>query len=408
MSAKSVTAQRGRRKCGRCNLVRRDASTTCSRIVTVRRTSLVVVALLSGLLLSLNASAFAIFENHPGTRAMGMAGVFTAQADDSSAIWYNPAGPKHYAAIKQDFSVEWGELAARGVANNDSADVAELVHTNATLKFAGLYRNAWHGDANVDDIGFGLAYFSPYELTTFVAAPRNPVDATPFGRMTARYRQVSAAINKNVSQHASLGATLDGVWTAIDCLDFNPCVHHGPYGFGASVGMLYDIAQTQNFSVTLGLTWRSRSALGYDTQTTSGIGTVLANYLPDRPEARAIAISVKRPTRVALLNANISYEQKRWAAASDTALDLANVGVWGAGAEALVALTGGDNVSLRLGAKHGTPENGSDSSFNIWASGIGYGFAHRHAVDGAVERRANGGENKSATTVWSLSYSLQY
>jgi len=403
-----VTVQRGRRKCGRCNLLRRNVSATRCCFVATRRASLVVVASFPGLLLSLNVAAFEIFENHPGTRAMGMAGVFTAQADDSSAIWYNPVGPKHYAAIKQDFSVEWGALAARGIANNDSAEAAELARSDATLKFAGLYRNGWRGDAGVDDVGFGFAYFSPYEFTTFVAAPRNPVDATPFGRITARYRQVSAAINKNVSQHASLGATLDGVWTDIDCLDFSPCVQHGPYGFGASVGMLYDIAKTQNFSVTLGMTWRSRSALGYDTQATSGIGTVLTNYLPDRPEARAIAISVKRPTRVALLNANLSYEQKRWAAASDTALDLANVGVWGAGVEALVALNGGDNVSLRLGAKHGTPTNGDDNSFNIWASGIGYGFAHRHAVDAAVERRVNGGENKSSTTVWSLSYSLQY
>ena len=364
--------------------------------------------LFSGLLSSLNVAASEIFENHPGTRAMGMAGVFTAQADDSSAIWYNPAGPKHYAAIKRDFSVEWGELAARGTANNDRAEAAELARSDATLKFAGLYRNGWRDNAGADDIGFGFAYFSPYELATYVAAPRNLVDSTPFGRMTARYRQVSAAINKNVSQYASLGATLDGVWTDVACLDFNPCVQHGPYGFGASVGMLYDIAQTQDFSVTLGMTWRSRSALGYDTQATSGIATVLANYLPDRPEARAIAISVKRPTRVALLNANISYEQKRWAAASDTTLALANVGVWGAGVEALYALTRGDNFSLRLGAKHGTPANESDSSFNIWSSGLGYGFAHRHAVDAAVERRANGGENKSATTVWSLSYSLQY
>lgn len=372
------------------------------------RTSLVFVVLFSGLLLSLNASAFEIFENHPGTRAMGMAGVFTAQADDSSAIWYNPAGPKHYAAIKQDVSIEWGELAARRIENNERADVAELGRSDATLKFVGVYRNSWRDDTGADDTGLGIAYFAPYELTTYVAAPRNPVDATPFGRITARYRQVSAAVNKNVSQHASLGATLDGVWTDIDCLDFSPCVQHGPYGFGASVGMLYDLAQVQDFTVTLGMMWRSRSALGYDTQTTSGIGTVLANYLPDRPEARTLAISVKKPTRVALLNANLNYEQKRWASASNTTLALANVGVWGAGVEALVALTGGDNVSLRLGAKHGTPANSAGNSFNIWATGLGYGFARRHAIDAAVQRRTSDGENKLATTVWSLSYSLQY
>ena len=56
----------------------------------VLRTAVLAVLGVAAAVAPASAAGFGIFEQ--GTRAMGMAGAFTAQADDPSALWHNAGG----------------------------------------------------------------------------------------------------------------------------------------------------------------------------------------------------------------------------------------------------------------------------------------------------------------------------
>ena len=63
--------------------------------------ALSIVALVTLAAAPLHAAGFSIFEQ--GSKAMGMAGAFTAQADDPSALFYNAGGLAF--VDKQEFSI---------------------------------------------------------------------------------------------------------------------------------------------------------------------------------------------------------------------------------------------------------------------------------------------------------------
>ena len=91
------------------------------------------------------------FFTTPGTRAMGMGGAFVAQATDSSALWYNPAGLGFSKGI--DVTLDYGDVvAAKG--HDDGSISADGYYTSEKeIKY--LAYNMW---------GFGMAYFRPYNF----------------------------------------------------------------------------------------------------------------------------------------------------------------------------------------------------------------------------------------------------
>jgi len=93
--------------------------------------------------------------SYPGTRARGMGGAFTGIADDSSSVWYNPAG---LAKCLPEFAFEWSQAPGRKLiqeATDDPAkkfDAGNLDNSNSNL-FISLSGN-----------GFGIYYYSPYAM----------------------------------------------------------------------------------------------------------------------------------------------------------------------------------------------------------------------------------------------------
>ncbi len=75
-------------------------------------------------------SAYEQYFTYPGTRAMGMAGSFIAQANDSSAVWYNPAGLMQPGAPKFDLTAEYGKVPQRDESGKYGSD--------NSLKFASI------------------------------------------------------------------------------------------------------------------------------------------------------------------------------------------------------------------------------------------------------------------------------
>ncbi len=355
-------------------------------------------------LLFLSSDACAAFEleafqTHPGTRAMGMAGVFVAQADDSSAIWYNPAGAKSDAATKADISVEFANVP--GV-NNEG----EYSRSGAELKFLGGYteeRFAIFGAAN--PVAIGAGYFLPYRTTIYIDALRPAIDnPLPYGYVDVTHRQVSALVAAAPMPGFSWGATLDAMWSEINCRDYDLCVKKsGPTGYGASLGAKYSVAKFSSGDVSIAAAWRSRIALHYAARPATGLGSVIEDYLPGRPASIALGINLRTSMPFAIVNINAQAERIGW---SDTTKDtsIADYEKLGASAEALFPMHNDSTFALRLGVSRAST-SGAASGVRIIAAGFGYSFARHHSIDIAWERRALGAETRESFA--SLSYSIQ-
>lgn len=339
-----------------------------------------------------NAFAFEAYVTNPGTRAMGMAGVFAAQADDSSAIWYNPGGLARANIIKRDFTVEWGGIAAANAQHGFSDAQA--------LKFAGAYAgDVW----DMPTLGAGVAYVVPYELSFDVTQRVSPLSARTYGDITATYRQLSGLLATQLRPDLAVGATLDWVWVGVQC-ERAPCVDYGPVGLGVSLGATYELVRTKDWATTLAAVWHSRAALGYGTEAKSGIGTLLGDYLPDRPQSLHFGAGLQLPTRNAVWNTNVNVEKRWWsrvAGAFAPANDFARIGI---AEEVLIPLSPGRSMAVRLGWAQA--DGGSDRVTTL-ATGLGFNFAEHHAIDFAFEHRAIKSALNDEAQYVSFSYSWQ-
>lgn len=337
---------------------------------------------------------------------MGMAGVFTALADDVSAIWYNPAGPKHYSSIARDMSLEVGALPRVSLLPNEPATAEQRDYrASSSLKFAAAYWNGLPWGEQMRRTGFGLAYLEPYSNTIFVDSPWNAADPAPFGDVELTYRQVSGQMARTVTPSLSLGATLDFVWTDAQCLAFSPCVDHGPAGVGTSAGALFEIVHSERRIVNVGVVWRSKASLDYESIPASGLGSVLESYVPDRPMSVSFGMSAQVPASWAALKANVVVEHTAWDAAAENRLSLTDYTALGISGEAILARDEGVSVALRTGARTAVPREGDAPEVTSLAVGLGYGFSRRHMFDVALESRHSAGQQ---VMLWSVSYSLQY
>lgn len=337
---------------------------------------------------------------------MGMAGVFTALADDVSAIWYNPAGPKHYEGIARDMTLEVGALPQVSLAPNEPVTGEQRdLGARARIKFAAAYWNDLPWSEQTRRTGFGLAYLAPYSNKIFVDSLWNSADPAPFGDVELTYRQVSGQMARTVTPSLSLGATLDFVWTEAECLAFSPCVDHGPAGVGTSVGALFEIVHSERRIVNVGVVWRSKASLDYESIPASGLGSVLESYVPDRPMNVSLGVSAQAPAAWAALKANVVVEHTAWGAAAEDRLSLTDYTALGISGEAILARDEGVSVALRTGARTAMSRTGDGPDVTSLAIGMGYGFSRRHMLDVALESRHSTGQ---PVMLWSVSYSLQY
>lgn len=379
---------------------------TPRRCVSTTRHVLFVLVI-AGMLNVSVVTAFEAIEPVPGTRAMGMAGVFSPLANDSTAIWYNPAGSKHGSGLRQEWSVEFGAYPTQAAPfQNETPARGRFGEKESTVRFLGGYR----AGIKLNDeqaTGIGVAYMRLYDAGTYIDAPRSLIDTTPVGRIESRYHQLSVALNRSIMRRLTLGASIDALWTNISCLDFSPCVDHGPSGFGGSAGILYDVVKKTDHTLTASATWRSRADLSYNTVPKSGVGTVLESYLPDRPRTLSLGAGIQKALRWAHVTGTLVYEARDWSSATSTAVPLLDHAGWGMGAELMMVPAPGRTLAVRMGIRN-MQADGIDEDVRIKAAGVGYGFTSRHAIDAAVERRDSSGLLSKENTSWSMSYSMQF
>ncbi|MBF0225370.1 MAG: hypothetical protein HQK76_07935 [Desulfobacterales bacterium] len=86
-----------------------------------------------------------VFASYPGTKAMSMAGAFTAVSDDASAVWYNPSG---FADGTSSFICGFSQIS-----HIDEKDGP--LNSEEKRMFVGI-------NASYEEFGVGIFYFVPY------------------------------------------------------------------------------------------------------------------------------------------------------------------------------------------------------------------------------------------------------
>lgn len=356
-------------------------------------------------LFSQNVVAYESMRILPGARASSMAGIFTAQADDSSAIWYNPAGLAHQKTISNDVTVDFGNSIEP---KEGTADNAELASSNNTINYVAAYASdiKWL-QAYIGTSGVGISYYRPYTLRTTVEEPRGLIDTRPYGDVDLRYHQISYLISTLLPNSISFGVTVDQFWSTVRCVSDVNCSSGTASGLGASAGLLMDLYQVRQTKLKLGIVWKSRISLNYFADNDAGIGAFIGRYIPGRPASRSFALAVQIPTEKVLINANMLFKNVYWSKATHTSSQISDYLIYGLGAEFVFPIRKTQSWSYRFGIKHASPNIGLSPTIDTLAMGVGASFFGDHFIDLSVEKRTIRSLENSLDTLISVAYSYQ-
>ncbi len=212
-------------------------------------------------------------------RATGQGEAFVAQADDASAIYYNPAGLTQIKGteITSGMEVSFPDSKLRGGGSGEEMNtMAEIPHLYASSDF-GLTNSPWR---------FGLGFTVPFG---------NAADYSKTGPFRYLITSASLAVYDiqptvayKVNEHLSLGAGLN-VYLADTRLyrdvSFSP-FPDGKFGFGgkgeafgATAGLLWKITPQH----TIGLLYRSPFNINF-----SGTGTLNTPVGPQTHSSTAV------------------------------------------------------------------------------------------------------------------------
>lgn len=367
----------------------------------------IVMKFIAMIAVSHSALGYQSFTNLPGSRAAGMAGVFTAQADDATAIWYNPSGLSRPGLDSSEASIDWGDLVGRDEQGDISAD-------DSSIKFAGVHI------ARLPDLSpliqrpaLGIALLRPYNVDVDITEPRSALDPTPFGRVAIDYAQASFQASMGLGKHAAIGATYDLLWSDVACLSFSPCADDGPSGNGFTVAVSYYLPISDLLELSGTLVARNKAAMDYDRVASSGIGRLLDDYAPDRPASINAGANIRATTSWGVANANIDVAQINWSDSVDGAIEFDPDGMdytrIGLGTEIILPMASA-SLALRAGYATETPENTKRfAEIDHWTLGVGLAINTRHFLDGALQwRDISENANSDTQQFLSLSYSLQF
>jgi len=150
--------------------------------------------------------------SYPGTRAKGMGGAFTGIADDSSSVWYNPAG-LGLTKSRYENAFEWSQTPGRKLKRGQSDpskkfDDGELTNNgnNLFISFTGIY--------------LGFFYCSPYSMDWKFSNKEKL--GTELAQIHERIRMLGLAFAFPVlKDRISLGVTIEHVKHTLGHLEYD-------------------------------------------------------------------------------------------------------------------------------------------------------------------------------------------
>ncbi len=199
--------------------------------------------------------------NDRGVRAFSMDGAFVAQADDSSALWYNPAGLVQTTMPKFDLTFQSLSPDATGYGSYDMLSSSWA----ANFKYVGLGMNYVNYDYTYDQ----------YEITEFSFGI-----ATNFG-----------------TEIFSLGLSGGN----INYLDKSTAYGNEEDAAQFALGALLKIVNTEKFALKLGIVNRPQSDDSGDYYTGSG-ATIY------RADSKEFGLNAQIITGMPVINVNLQYD----------------------------------------------------------------------------------------------------
>jgi long-chain fatty acid transport protein len=242
------------------------------------------------------AAGFGIFEQ--GSKAMGMAGAFTAQADDPSALFHNAGGIAFQKHL--DFAVGT-TLIYNQKATFDGVNPFPGEGATGSQKKQVFYpSHVYYVQPLSGDWTFGLGINSPFGLTTEWEKPDTFPGRFESTKATLRTFDLNPTIAWQVSPTVGIGFGIVGRWSDVELNRrvgaYNPFINAAQEvakvrlksdldtGYGWNIGIL----NRYNNSFSWGLSYRSKIKIDYKgdgrfTQEPSGnpmFDAAVANLLP--------------------------------------------------------------------------------------------------------------------------------
>ncbi len=262
-----------------------------------------VVSAFSILLFSSFAYASGFLLPDQSSSAMGMASAFAGQADDPSAVWYNPAGITQLDGMR----ISGGVIAVYPSLTHENTDGI----TDVSKRDISLPLHFYAVDRFNDRISLGFGINDPFGLSTnWSNTSETRYVATLSKLTTVEFNpNVAYKINDNLSAAVGIGylrlrATLEKILASGDNFRLNG----DGYGWGVNAAVLYKASDRLNF----GLSYRSKISVDVDGSVDVG-GGVISNPGDTKitlPDLIQFGTSFKVSDNLTL-NADMDYT--RWA-----------------------------------------------------------------------------------------------
>lgn len=156
------------------------------------------------------AGGFRVVE--AGAKAMGMGSSFTAQADDPSAIYFNPAGLTQLDGTNLMFGVTYDRLnGAEFTGSTPLTGGATVSETQKSLDF--YVPNMYYTHTNKSrGIAFGVGIFTPFGLGQEYQNPNTSIFRNQTTKVEVQTIVINPTIAFDINEYLSVGAGIDYMW----------------------------------------------------------------------------------------------------------------------------------------------------------------------------------------------------
>jgi long-chain fatty acid transport protein len=187
--------------------------------------------------------------NEHGAKAMGMGGAFTAQANDPSAIFFNPAGLGFQKGMKV-------MLGTTLMFPSTTFTGPTPLTTETKMESQIFYPSNFYGTYALENgLVFGLGYFSAYGFGT--KWPSDWIGKTAAIKTDLKTHFINPTIAYKISDQLSLGLGVSYVLADVELTKVGLTMTGDGTGFNFDAGILYKPIE----DLSLGLSYRHSSEL---------------------------------------------------------------------------------------------------------------------------------------------------
>jgi long-chain fatty acid transport protein len=310
--------------------------------------------------------------NQIDARAVGIAGAFTAVADDPSAVWFNPAGlaqiPQTTVLAGVDLvAVTFDSVPATCSPNNVTSTNCAKVEASAmvplpALAFSTRFAGAGGRDPSRFAVGFGMFVTQglqvEYNQSQLKTAGENPgIISTKFAML-----ELVPSLAYKVNDVLSVGASLRAGVMGMGLTDFSSITDTRPSnatlnGSGAGFGFAVGVIARPLPDLSLGLNYRSEVNVSV-----SGDASIVGTG-STTPQAAGFNLSVPWPQAVSFglayrvlpqLRVMAQFDWTEWSSFDALAPHFSDPNLDKLGR---VLLDYSDNYTIRAGAEYAVGEN---------------------------------------------------